>query len=265
MRAPACRAVHLLLRLHSSSPRLKATTRHRAPVARKLLFGMARVTWPEEQTNFFITALVDECRAGNRTSTTLNKTGKDNVEKKIAHVFKRIRLERMEPVNIGPSEDGGHEGGRAGVPTQYVDSDHSGDLEADHDNSCDLEADCDMMHRFSPPPPQPMCTASMTSAARGKRRSSDNVCSSSSMLEGFKNFYKEVSAWKKQKEACSASKKAEEDAEYETLLRELLDGGVDPESEVYYMASAVLENTTRRAAYRPLPNIKAKIAWIKSR
>ncbi|WVZ88316.1 hypothetical protein U9M48_034851, partial [Paspalum notatum var. saurae] len=71
----------------------------------------------------------------------------------------------------------------------------------------------------------------MTSAARGKRRSSDNVCSSSSMLEGFKNFYKEVSAWKKQKEACSASKKAEEDAEYETLLRELLDGGVDPESE----------------------------------
>ncbi|WVZ88313.1 hypothetical protein U9M48_034848 [Paspalum notatum var. saurae] len=76
-----------------------------------LLFGMARVTWPEEQTNFFITALVDECRAGNRTSTTLNKTGKDNVEKKIAHVFKRIRLERMEPVNIGPSEDGGHEGG----------------------------------------------------------------------------------------------------------------------------------------------------------
>ncbi|KAJ1270935.1 hypothetical protein BS78_06G089100 [Paspalum vaginatum] len=305
----------------------------------QLRFGMARLNWPAEQTNFFITILADECRAGNRMSTTLNQTSKDNVvrrmkdhtdrhwtwdmcrnkwdelkkkwscwkylytfsclgyhprtsviqmpqawwdarikEKKIARVFKRIRLQReedldfifvgMEPVNIGPNEDGGHEGGggRAGVPTQYVDSDNSGELEADHDNSGDLEADHDHsgdMHRFSPPPPQPLCTASMTSASCGKRRSIDQMHSSSSMLEGFKHFYEDVSAWKKQKEASSASKKAEEDAEYETLLRELLDGGVDPESEEYYMASVVLENTAHRAAYRPLPTIKAKIAWIK--
>ncbi|KAJ1262298.1 hypothetical protein BS78_09G095900 [Paspalum vaginatum] len=56
-------------------------------------------------------------------------------EKKISRVFKRIRLQReedldfifagMDPVNIGPNEDGGCEGGRAGVPTQHVDSDNS--------------------------------------------------------------------------------------------------------------------------------------------
>ncbi|KAJ1276650.1 hypothetical protein BS78_05G230600 [Paspalum vaginatum] len=67
----------------ASSPRL-ISTRRRAQVAHQLRFGMSWVTWPWELTDFFITALLDECRAGNRGTTTLNRVGKD-------HVLQRLR------------------------------------------------------------------------------------------------------------------------------------------------------------------------------
>lgn len=181
-------------------------------------------------------------------------------ENKMAKVFQHIRLEReddlnyifakMEPVNIGPTEDGGHEGGRAGAPSVYLDCDNSDESEGARE-----------MQQFSAPPSQPMRTNSVPSASSGKRRSNEGA--NDSMVEGFKTFYQEVSEWKKQKQTSNESKKAEEDVEYETLLRELLDGGVDPESEEYFMATAVLVDTTRRAAYRPLPTMKAKLTWIK--
>ncbi|KAJ1262251.1 hypothetical protein BS78_09G092400 [Paspalum vaginatum] len=258
-----------------------------------LRFGMTRDTWTPNVLRFFIDALVDEYRAGNRPNKTLNRIGKDNVvqrmkdyieadwnwetckhkwdelkkkwscwksllkwsgvtfhpdgtinmpkhwwdariaENKIAKVFKRCRLEhedkldyifsRMEPVNVGPHEEGGHEGGR-GVPTQHLDSDTSDDSDDDQ----------------PPAPPQAMHTTSMTSASYGKRRSSDHPVSGADFWEGLKKFMDDVSAPKKQKQTDNACKKAEDDVEYETLMRELLDAGVDPKSDEYFMASEVL-------------------------
>jgi len=151
----------------------------------------------------------------------------------------------MEPVNVGPHEDGGHERGRAGVPTHYVDSDDSNDSEADL-----------QMHNSNPPPLQPMHSTSRRCASSGKRKGSDSMYSGASFLEGFKTLYHDGSGWKKQKQTSSASKKAEEDAEYEAFMKELLYLGVNPESQEYFMASEVLVDVTRRG-------IEAKIAWIK--
>ena len=44
---------------------------------------MDRTHWTPELTQFFLNALVDECRAGNRPNTTLNRIGKDNVLKRL--------------------------------------------------------------------------------------------------------------------------------------------------------------------------------------
>ncbi|KAJ1262576.1 hypothetical protein BS78_09G119300 [Paspalum vaginatum] len=284
---------------------------------------MPKTKWPQHLTDFFITALVDECRAGNRPHKTLNSLGRQNVLKrlrdytgrdwtwepckskwhelkkrwnswkylhtfsglgyhphtgaidmpeewwadkekvhKVAKVFKQARLEReedldvifakMEPVNVGPREDGGHERGRAGVPTHYVDSDDSNDSEADL-----------QMHNSNPSPPQPTRLTTRTSESTGKRKASDPMDSRASFLEGFKTFYHDVSDWKTEKQTSRASKKAEEDSEYEQFMKELLDGGVNPDSHEYFMASEVLVDITRRGAYRPLPTIEAKLAWIK--
>ncbi|WVZ53848.1 hypothetical protein U9M48_004736 [Paspalum notatum var. saurae] len=101
---------------------------------------------------------------------------------------------------------------------------------------------------------QPMHTSSRS--ASGKRQSND-------FWEGFKNFYQEISSSKKQKETCSASEKHDPDPEYEALMKELLEGGVDPKSKEYFMASEVLLDIHRRGAYRPLPDIEAKLLWIK--
>ncbi|WVZ77019.1 hypothetical protein U9M48_024922 [Paspalum notatum var. saurae] len=150
--------------------------------AEQLRFDMPKTNWPPDLLDFFITALVDECRAGNRPHRTLNPLGRKNVLKRlrdytnrdwtwepckskwrelkkkwtawkylhtfsgidyhprtvaivmsedwwedklkvhpVAKVFKQTRLEReedlniifanMEPVNVGPCEDGGHERG----------------------------------------------------------------------------------------------------------------------------------------------------------
>ncbi|KAJ1273011.1 hypothetical protein BS78_06G247200 [Paspalum vaginatum] len=180
----------------------------------------------------------------------------------VAKVFKQTRLEReedldiifanMEPVNDGPPEDGGHERGRAGVPTHYVDSDDSDDSETDLH-----------MHNSNTPPPQSTWRTERVSASIGKRKASDPMDSRASFLEGFKTFYHDVSDWRKEKQTSRASKKAEEDAEYEEFMRELLDAGVNPDSHEYFMASEVLVDVTRRGAYRPLPTIEAKLAWIK--
>lgn len=262
---------------------------------------MSRVNWPPELTNFFVNALVDECHAGNRPNKTLNKIGKasvvqrmkdhtgrdwtwetckhkwDELKKKwscwkrlikssdvkfhprtgliempqhwwdrqiaankLAKMFQHCRLEheeqldfifaKMELDDVGPNEVGGHEGEQADVPTHYLGSDHSDDSNA---------------------------------ATSGKRQLNDIMVSNALFWEGFRNVYQEISASKKQKQTGSASKKAEEDAEYETFMRELLDGGVDPVSDEYFMASEVLLDIPRRGAYRPLPTIKAKLAWIK--
>ncbi|WVZ87226.1 hypothetical protein U9M48_033900 [Paspalum notatum var. saurae] len=156
---------------------------------------------------------------------------------------------QMEPVNVGPSEDG-HERGRAEVLTHYLDSDDSNDSEADL-----------QMHPSNLPPPQPACSTSRTSTSCGKRHASNPMGSRASFLEGFKTFYHDFSNWKKQKQTSSASKMAEEDAEYEAFMKELLDAGVNPNE--YFMASEVLVDVTRRGAYRPLPTIEAKLTWIK--
>ncbi|WVZ80872.1 hypothetical protein U9M48_028313 [Paspalum notatum var. saurae] len=286
-----------------SSPRLMPFNRLGPPIARQLRFDMARFNWTPNLLDFFINALVDECRAGNRLGKTLNKIGRDNivqrmrdhtggditwdtcknkwdelkkkwscwkhllsfsgVENNLAKQFMHSRLDHeeelneifknMDPINIGPNEDGGHKGGRAGVPTQHLDSDNSNNSEDD------------LQIQQPTPPSQHRRTTPMTSASSRKRRSRSNdpKLSGSQFWEGFKNVYQEVSASKKQKETDYSSKKAEEDAEYETMLRELLDEGVRPAYEEYFMASEVFLDVTRRGAYRPLPDIDAKLAWIK--
>ncbi|WVZ49552.1 hypothetical protein U9M48_000899 [Paspalum notatum var. saurae] len=80
----------------------------------------------------------------------------------IAKHFMHTRLEyeelldeifkNLDPVNIGPDELDGHEGGRAGAPTHYLDVDTSND--SDDDNQKQLP---------SPLPSQPVRTTSMTS------------------------------------------------------------------------------------------------------
>ncbi|KAJ1258370.1 hypothetical protein BS78_10G070200 [Paspalum vaginatum] len=196
------------------------------------------------------------------TPTTRPRTQVARQENKVASVFQHVRLEReedlnlifakMEPVSVGPSEDVGHERGRAGAPTHYLDSDNSNDSEADL-----------QMHPSNPPPPHHTRSTSRTSTSCGKRQASDPIGSRASFLEGFKTFYHDVSDWKKQKQTSSASKKAEEDAEYEAFMKEPLDAGVNPESHEYFMASEVLVDVTRQGAYRPLPTIEAKLTWIK--
>ena len=155
----------------------------------------------------------------------------------------------MEPVNVGPNEDGGHEGGRAGVPTQYLDSDTS------HDSDDDVEI---QQHT----PPLPKRTTSITSAANGKRHSSDPGFPIADFFEGLKNFYQDISTSKKQKHT-DVSNKVEEDAEYEGFMRELIDAGVKPKSDEYFMASDVLLDVRCRGAYRPLSNLEDKLDWIK--
>ncbi|KAJ1274223.1 hypothetical protein BS78_05G046000 [Paspalum vaginatum] len=39
--------------------------------------------WTRELTEFFVNALADECRAGNRPHKTLNRNGKDNVVQRL--------------------------------------------------------------------------------------------------------------------------------------------------------------------------------------
>ncbi|WVZ65942.1 hypothetical protein U9M48_015222 [Paspalum notatum var. saurae] len=68
---------------HAPSPTLKPLDRTRTPVACQLRFNMDRTHWSQELTQFFLDALVDECRAGNRPNTTLNRIGKDNVLKRL--------------------------------------------------------------------------------------------------------------------------------------------------------------------------------------
>ncbi|KAJ1296417.1 hypothetical protein BS78_01G298900 [Paspalum vaginatum] len=199
------------------SPILKPLVRTRTPFARQLHFNMDRVHWSPELTKFFLDACVDQCRAGNRPTTTLNTIGKDNVVRRledhtgrhwtwdpckhkwddlrkkwacwkrliklsgvtfhpktklinmpqewwdqqilanpIAKVFMHTQLEyeeqldimfvNLDPINIGPDESGGHEGGRAGAPTHYLDSDTSND--SDDDTQKQLP---------SPPPPHSLC------------------------------------------------------------------------------------------------------------
>ncbi|WVZ91135.1 hypothetical protein U9M48_037344 [Paspalum notatum var. saurae] len=259
---------------------------------------MMRVNWTPELTAFFVNALVQECRAGNRPNRTLNRIGKKNVvqrlrdhtgrtwrwetcrhkwdelkkkwtcwrhlikfsgvgrhpktgvidmpkdwwdqridENPLARQFQTSCLRheeelnfifaKMEPVNMGPNEDGGHEGGQAGPPTHYLDSDTS--------DSSDNDIQALMP---GPSTSQPMHTSSRS--ASGKRQSND-------FWEGFKNFYQEISSSKKQKETCSASEKHDPDPEYEALMKELLEGGVDPKSKEYFMASEVLLDIHRRA------------------
>ncbi|WVZ78162.1 LOW QUALITY PROTEIN: hypothetical protein U9M48_025919 [Paspalum notatum var. saurae] len=177
---------------------------------------------------------------------------------KLAKGFQQSRLEheeqldyifaKMDPGNVSPNEVHGAEGGQAGVPTQYLDSDHSDASDADPQT-----------RQPSPPPSQPVRMTSM-SAASGKRQLSDLMVSNSLFWEGFSNFYQEISTLKKQKQT---GKKDDEDAEYETFMKELLDGGLDPESDEYFMASEVLLDIPRRGAYRPLPTVRAKVAWIR--
>ncbi|KAJ1277544.1 hypothetical protein BS78_04G012700 [Paspalum vaginatum] len=283
---------------------------------------MSRVNWTSNLTSFFVNALVDECRAGNRPNKTLNRIGKGNIVQrlkdhtgrdwtwetckhkwdelkkkwscwkrliksngivfhprtglidmprnwwdkqiaanKLAKGFQQSRLEheeqldyifaKMDPGNVGPNEVGGPEGGQTGVPTQYLDSDHSDASDADPQTQ-----------QPSPPPSQPVRMTSMN-ASSGKRQLSDLMVSNSLFWEGFSNFYQEISTLKKQKQTGSASNKADEEAEYETFMKELLDGGLDPESDEYFMASEVLLDIPRRGAYRPLPTVRAKVAWIR--
>lgn len=44
---------------------------------------MPKTKWTPDLTDFFITALVDECRAGNRPHKTLNPLGRQNVLKRL--------------------------------------------------------------------------------------------------------------------------------------------------------------------------------------
>ncbi|WVZ91555.1 hypothetical protein U9M48_037708 [Paspalum notatum var. saurae] len=180
----------------------------------------------------------------------------------VAKVFKQTRLQReedlniifanMEPVNVGPCEDGGHERGRAGPPTHYVDSDDTNNSEADL-----------QMHNSNPPPPEHTPSTLRRCASHAKRKAADPMESRASFLEGFKTFYHDVSDWKKQKQTSSAFMKAQEDAEYEEFMKELLAAGVKPSSHEYFMASKVLVDVTRRGAYRLLPTIEDKLVWIK--
>lgn len=182
-----------------------------------------------------------------------NKVAKFFQQNRLEHEEKLdIIFEKQEPVNVGPKAPGGHEGGNAGVPTQHVDSDHT------YDSEDELPGELP-----SPPRSHHVRTNSMTSASSGKRHYSDPMVSSAHFWDGFKNYYKDVSACKKQKQSESSSKVAEDDTEYEALMTELLHGGVDPASEEYFMATVVLEDMHRRCAYRPLPTIEAKRAWIK--
>ncbi|WVZ52258.1 hypothetical protein U9M48_003334, partial [Paspalum notatum var. saurae] len=309
---PSCR---------DASPILKPLTRTRTPVARQLSFNMDRTHWTLELTQFFLNALVDECRAGNRPNTTLNRIGKDKVIKRlqdftgrpwkwdpckhkwdefkkkwacwrrliklsgvifhpktklinmpqewwdqqiqanpIAKQFMHTRLEyeelldeifkNLDPVNIGPDELDGHEGGRAGAPTHYLDVDTSND--SDNDSQKQLP---------SPLPSQPVRSTSMGTSS--KRRPSDPVASTAEFWEGFKKFHEDVSASKKQKVASSPSNQVVEDPEYDAFMLELLDEGVDPESDDYFMASVVLLDSCCQGAYCPLPTIKSKLAWTK--
>ncbi|KAJ1256295.1 hypothetical protein BS78_K050800, partial [Paspalum vaginatum] len=256
---------------------------------------MARVNWKPELIDFFVNALVDECRAGNRPQKTLNNIGKDNVVQRmtdhtgrrwkwstcknkwdelrkkwscwrrliklsgvtfhpetklidmppewwaaqiaanpLAKGFQHSRLEyedqlnfifaKIEPVNIGSDELGGHEGGRAGPPTHYLNSDDSDDSEEHLP-----------VQLPSPLPSQPRRTSSMS--ASGKRQSSDPMASTVEFWGGFKHFHQEVSASKKQKLAAGSSNQIEEDHEYDAFMMELLDAGIDPESNEYFMAS----------------------------
>jgi len=159
-------------------------------------------------------------------------------------------FKNLDPVNIGPDELDGHEGGRAGAPTHYLDVDTSSD--SDNDSQKQLP---------SPLPSQPVRSTSMGTSS--KRRPSDPVASTAEFWEGFKKFHEDVSASKKQKVASSPSNQVVEDPEYDAFMLELLDEGVDPESDDYFMASVVLLDSRCRGAYRPLPTIKAKLAWTK--
>ncbi|KAJ1262859.1 hypothetical protein BS78_09G141100 [Paspalum vaginatum] len=78
-----------------------------------------------------------------------------------------IIFKNMELVNIGPNEDGGHEGGRAGVPAHYLNSDNSNDSKDD------------IQIQQPTPPPQHRCSTSVTSASSRKRRSSDPMATGS--------------------------------------------------------------------------------------
>ncbi|WVZ59352.1 hypothetical protein U9M48_009505, partial [Paspalum notatum var. saurae] len=155
----------------------------------------------------------------------------------LAKGFQHSRLEyedklnfifaKLEPVNIGPDELGGHERGQAGPPTHYWDSDGSDDF--DEDLPVQLP---------SSPPSHPRCTASIS--ASGKRQSSSGGA-------------------RRGPAGAVAPAKIEEEHEYDAFMMELLDAGIDPESDEYFMASIVLLDKRCWGAYRPLHTIKAKM------
>ncbi|KAJ1295793.1 hypothetical protein BS78_01G249800 [Paspalum vaginatum] len=53
-------------------------------VVHKSLVSMTQVKWTPKKTEFFVKALVDECRAGNRPQKTLNRIGKANVVRRMS-------------------------------------------------------------------------------------------------------------------------------------------------------------------------------------
>ncbi|KAJ1264931.1 hypothetical protein BS78_08G038300 [Paspalum vaginatum] len=260
----------------------------------------SRANWTQELTDVFLSALVDECRGGNRPHKTLNRIGKANVVQRMRHhtgcgwtwdtckhKWDELRrkwscwkqLTKSSDVKFHPRT------GLIDMPDDWWDAQIAANKHAKVFRQCRLENEEQLDYIFAKMEP---ANASVLSSGCGASGFHEQGSLESDALRflNWKALPRPIHCprlssppqplKRARTNACAnevgghdggraeaPTPDMESDPEYEAFMRELLDGGVDPESDEYFMASEVLLDIPRRGAYRPLPTVKAKIAWIK--